>query len=222
MIRLMIVEDDDVIRDELKLLLENHGYEVCVVDNFHNVSEQILKSEADLVLLDVNLPEKSGLTIVSEVRKTSEVPVIFVTSQNTSMDELNCIMMGGDDYISKPYNVPILIARIQALLRRTKKQSSSSHILEHKGLSFDVVRGKIRVGDQEEELSKTELKIIYYLIEHRGEIVPRMDLIDYLWENQVYIDDNTLSVNVTRLRTKLANLGLTSYIETKRGMGYRI
>lgn len=218
----MVVEDDVNIRFELKMILEHALYEVILVETFLDVRNQILNAKPDVVLLDLNLPFESGLMICTQLRKESDVPVIFVTSCNTSMDELNCITMGGDDYISKPYNAPILLARIASLLKRSQKATASDHVLTHRHLTLDVLGAKVKYNGQEVELSKNELKILYYLYQHVDQFVSRMDLVEYLWDNQIFIDDNTLSVNVTRIRSKLQSIGMDDFIETKRGLGYKI
>lgn len=223
MARIVVVEDDECIRDELIRLLCNSSYDALSLKTFDNASGDIMKLNPDLVLMDVNLPGTNGLNICDEIRKDSNVPIIFVTSNNTSMDELNCIMRGGDDYIAKPYQIPILFARISAVLRRTmNSEGANKNRLSYKGITLDVTRAEVEYNDKTVELTRNELKILYYLFDNRNEIVSRADLIDYLWDNEVFIDDNTLSVNVTRIRNKLEEIGITDLIETKRGMGYRI
>lgn len=220
MYKIAIVEDEHMILSELKTILENALYKVVVIDKFDNVAKQILNQDLDLVLLDINLPNKNGLEICMDIRKASNIPIIFVTSKNTSMDELNCITLGGDDYISKPYNPPILLARISSILKRTKK--SSENTITHKGVVLDVLNATIEYNNQSVELSKTEVKILYYLFLNKNKIVDRISLIEYLWDNQSFIDDNTLSVNITRIRNKLSDIGVNDFIETKRGLGYKI
>jgi len=221
MYKITIVEDDDEIREELKLLLQNSGYEVNTISEFENVDRQIIESQAHLVLLDINLPNKSGYEICSKVRAKSKVPIIFVTSKNNSMDELKGIMLGADDYIEKPYNVPILLARIQNLLNRVYQTEEISKI-EHKGIILDVLKSTVKYDDKEEELTKTELKTLHYMFTNKDKIIPRADIINFLWDNGVYADDNSLSVIVTRLREKLKEMGVENLIETKRGQGYKI
>ena len=222
-INILIIEDELNIRKELKMFLENAEYQVNVIDDFHHVVHQIQTKKPDLVLLDINLPNESGLSICSDLRKTSDIPIIFVTSKNTSIDELNCIMLGGDDYIAKPYNAPILLARIAAVLKRTKHiEKKEDEKITYKGLTLDVLAGTIYFENMEIELTKNELKILYYLFAHRNMLVPRVDIIEYLWDNQVFIDDNTLSVNITRIRNKLKQIGIEDFIETKRGLGYKV
>lgn len=231
---IVIIEDEPAIRQELKQLLENALYQVTAVETFDNVASAILEQDADLVLLDLNLPGESGFEICSKVRAVSEVPVIFLTSRTDSMDELTGMLKGGDDYITKPFQPPILLARIAAVLKRTAKSTEKEPSkLVHNGVALDLARACIRnISDEssepekfkvtEIELTKNELKILHNLFLHKGEIVPRMDLIEYLWDNQVFIDDNTLSVNMTRIRGKLEQIGVCNFIETKRGMGYKI
>ncbi len=222
MYKITIVEDDNEIREELKILLQNSGYEVNVLVNFENVEQQIFKTEAHLILLDVNLPYENGYEICSKIRLKSKVPIIFVTSKNQSMDELNGILRGGDDYIEKPYHVPILLARIQTLLNRVYSDKKTESILTYKGITLDLLRSKIKYENQETELTKTELKTLYYLFKHTDQIIARMDLIDYLWDHEIYADDNSLSVIITRIREKLKEIGVENIIETKRGQGYKL
>lgn len=223
MYQIMIVEDDENIRKELRTLLTNSLYEVTLVDVFQEVAEQIFMTSPDLVLLDLNLPGEDGLRICSKVREKSDIPIIFVTGQNTTMEELNCITIGGDDFITKPYCAPILLARIAAVLKRSTKRSKASiPVILYRDVVLDIVAGTLSHEKKQVDLSKTEMKILHYLMEHKEQIVPRADLIDYLWDNQVYIDDNTLSVNMTRIRTKLEQIGVSDFIETKRGMGYKV
>lgn len=221
--KLLIVEDEETIRRELEIYLAAAGYKVALIQDFSNMVEEILSENPDLVLLDVNLPGASGLEICEQIRKTSQVPIIFVTGNNTSMDELNCILRGGDDYVSKPYQLPVLMARIAAVLRRTLgNMDTDSMKLEYKGVLLDIASAQISKGIHKRELTKNELKILHCLYLHSGEIVSRMDMIDFLWDNEVFIDDNTLSVNITRIRKKLKEIGVPEFIETKRGLGYRI
>lgn len=222
MYKIMIVEDDIEIREELKILLQNNGYEVKVVTDFENVEIQILEEQCHLILLDINLPNKSGYEICSKIRTKSKIPIIFVTSRNSSMDELNGIMLGGDDYIEKPYNVPVLLARIQNLLNRVYPKEQKSSKVEYKGITLDILKSQIKYNDKEIELTKTEIKTLYYLLKNTDRIIARTEIIDYLWDNEVYADDNSLSVVITRLREKLKKIGVEHLIETKRGQGYKL
>lgn len=221
--KLFIVEDEENIRRELESYLSGCGYQVTSIKNFSNAAEEALAENPDLILMDVKLPGANGLSICEQIRRKSQIPIIFVTGNNTSMDELNCILRGGDDYISKPYQLPVLMARIGAVLKRTLRQSGEmSKYPEYKGVVLDAGAAQISKGAEKRELTKNELKILNCLYQHQGEIVSRADLIDYLWDNEVFIDDNALSVNITRIRNKLREIGAPEFIETKRGLGYRI
>lgn len=177
MYKIMIVEDDIEIREELKILLQNNGYEVKVVTNFENIEKQILEEQCHLILLDINLPNKSGYEICSKIRTKSKLPIIFVTSRNSSMDELNGIMLGGDDYIEKPYNVPVLLARIQNLLNRVYPKEQKSSKVEYKGITLDILKSQIKYNDKEIELTKTEIKTLYFLLKNTDRIIPRTEII---------------------------------------------
>lgn len=181
----------------------------------------LYKIKPDMILLDINLPEKNGFAICREIRIFSRLPVIFLTARDTSMDELEALMTGGDDFITKPYKAPILLARIHNLLSRCREQQKIS-MLEWAGVILDLGASRLSYGERHVELGKNEQKILCKLFENAGNIVPREVLMDYLWDNQIYIDDNTLSVNVRRLREKLSAVGLSEFIRTKRGMGYQI
>ncbi len=222
MYKIIIVEDDKEIREELKILLENSGHQVKLVTEFENVAQKIIDEQAHLVLLDINLPNKSGYEICSKIRTKSNIPIIFVTSRNNSMDELKGIMLGGDDYIEKPYNVPILLARIQNLLNRTYQKENKESKIEYKGVVLDILKSTIKYQEKEIELTKTEIKTLYFLLQNKDIIVPRADIINYLWDNEVYADDNSLSVIITRIREKIKELGIDNFIETKRGQGYKL
>ena len=227
--QIIIVEDEENIRKELKQLLQNAMYEVTTIESFSDVAGQITRMEPmpDLVLLDLNLPEESGFAICTKIREYSEIPVIFLTSRTDSMDELTGILKGADDYITKPFNAPILLARIANVLKRAAKKDVVDAAkdllqLEHKGVVLNLSAGTIEHAGKREELTKNELKILHFLYQRPGEIVPRVEIIEYLWDNEAFIDDNTLSVNMTRIRGKLLEIGVEDFIETRRGMGYRI
>lgn len=219
---ILIVEDEPAIRQELRLLLENALYQVTALDVFEDVAADVLKIGPDLVLLDLNLPGESGFDICTKIRSASEVPIIFVTSRTDSMDELTGLMKGGDDYITKPFQAPILLAHIAAVLKRTVRVESESSKMLHKDVELDLAKGCLSFREQAVELTKNELKIMHDLFQNKGNIVSRADLIEYLWDNQVFIDDNTLSVNITRIRGKLEQIGVQDFIRTKRGLGYYI
>ena len=225
MTKIIIVEDDGMIRQELQRFLSGEGYEVFCVEEFGSgqaMAGCICQAAPQLVLLDVNLPGVDGLRICDELRARSEVPVIFVTGNNTSMDELNCMMRGDDDFIAKPYELPVLLIHIRAVLRRTMGEKKKSSEYQYKGVTFDVASGMISGGGKRQMLTRNEMLILGYLFKYQGKIVSRTKLIDYLWDHEIFIDDNTLSVNVTRLRAKLAGIGAEDFIETRRGLGYII
>ena len=221
--RIALIEDEPAIRQELTLLLQNALYEVTALHDFANAASAALAASPDLILLDIKLPGASVFDICTEVRAVSDVPILFLTSQTSAADELNGMLKGGDDYITKPFHPPILLARIAAVLKRTKKAGARElNKLEYKGVVLDIARGSIGYQGSHCELTKNEFKILHYLFQNTGRIIPRIELIEYLWDNQVFIDDNALSVNMTRLRGKLEHLGVQNFVETKRGMGYRL
>lgn len=221
--RIALIEDEPAIRQELTLLLQNALYDVTALRDFANAASAALAASPDLILLDIKLPGASGFDICTEVRAVSDVPILFLTSQTSAADELNGMLKGGDDYITKPFHPPILLARIAAVLKRTKKAGARElNKLEYKGVVLDIARGSIGYQGGHCELTKNEFKILHYLFQNTGRIIPRIELIEYLWDNQVFIDDNALSVNMTRLRGKLEHLGVQNFVETKRGMGYRL
>lgn len=217
---IMIVEDDPVIREELAFLLENESYQVLSVSDFETIPEQVRSACPDLVLLDLGLPGRDGLSLCAAIRKTA--PVIVITSRTSALDELQALNLGSDDYVTKPYNIPVLLARIKAVLRRNGGGGAEPDILKAAGLLLSLTKGIVSANGQEAELTRNELKILACLMTHAGKIVPRADLIEALWDSQIYIDDNTLSVNVTRLRSKLEGLGMPGVIKTRRGMGYQL
>ena len=221
MAKIMIIEDDPAIREELSLLLENEGYPVTVVTDFSDVPGQVLAAAPGLILLDLGLPGRDGMALCLDIRKVSRTPVIFVTSRDSASDELRALSLGGDDYITKPYNIPVLLARIRAVLRRAGGPAEPD-TLEAGGLTLHLTWGTAAAEGGSAELTRNELKILAYLMAHAGQIVSRADLIDALWDSQIYIDDNTLSVNMTRLRAKLEEIGLPGFIKTRRGMGYQL
>lgn len=219
---ILIVEDEPVIRQELKLLLENALYQVTALNEFEDAAAEVLEFCPDLVLLDLNLPGESGFDVCTKIRSVSEVPIIFVTCRTDSMDELTGLMKGGDDYITKPFQAPILLAHIAAVLKRTVRGGKELTKFVHREVELDIAKGILSFRDQAAELTKNELKIMHYLFRNKGNIVSRANLIEYLWDNQVFIDDNTLSVNMTRIRAKLEQAGIHDFIRTKRGLGYYI
>ncbi|MEG1481225.1 response regulator transcription factor [Clostridium sp.] len=220
MYNITIVEDSETIREELKKLLSKYGYNINTPTDFENIIEEVHNSKPDLVLLDVNLPYFDGYHICREIRKNSAVPIIIVTSRDSEMDELMSMNLGADDFVTKPYNTQILLVRIEALLRRSYGKEEKSNKLSYKNFELDLLKGIIICNDQSLEITKNEMKILSYMIEHKGEIVSREQLMEHLWNSDYYVDDNTLSVNVTRIRKKLQEMGIENVIETRRGLGY--
>lgn len=220
--KIMIIEDDPAIQDELVLLLQYEGYDTFAVTDFTKIADQTGRYCPDLILLDIGLPGQDGFSLCTKLRKSFSAPIIFVTSLDSGQDEVRALSLGGDDYITKPYSVPVLLARIKAVLRRDSKTARSADALTACGLQLQLAKGTVSSDTGSVILTRNELRILACLMEHTGEIVSRADLIDMLWDHQIYIDDNTLSVNVTRLRTKLAEIGQPDLIHTRRGMGYQL
>lgn len=220
MSKIMIIEDEVTIREELKVFLTRYGYEVLVPDDFSNIIDYVKSKNPNLILLDINLPIFDGYYICREIRKFSEVPIIIVTSRDSDVDELMSMNLGADDFITKPYNTQILLARIESILKRVYRNSTVQDVLEYGDMKLNLSNGTIVYNDKVIELTKNELKILSYLIKNRGKIVSRESLINYLWNCEMFIDDNTLSVNITRIRKKLEEIGLSNIIETRRGLGY--
>lgn len=219
--KILIVEDDPVIRTQLKNLLIGNGYEAETVTDFQNVMEQVKSFAPHLALLDIKLPGDDGFMICSQIRAVSDMPVIFVTGSSTDMDELNSIMLGGDAFLTKPYNTAILLAKTDALLKRVYG-AGQKEILAWNGARLHLESGFIEYGGKRAELTKNEGKILYYLFKNAGKICSRNEIIDFLWDSQLYVDDNTLSVNMTRIREKLAGIGLTDFVRTKHRQGYML
>lgn len=222
MTKIMIIEDDITIREELKIFLNRYGYEISAPDEFQNIIDLIKGEAPNLILLDINLPIFDGYYICREIRKFSDVPIIIVTSRDSDVDELMSMNLGADDFVTKPYNTQILLARIESILKRAYKSSVVQDVLEYKEMKLNLSNGTVTYDSQTIEITKNELKILSYLIKNKGKIVSREKLMNYLWDCEMFIDDNTLSVNVTRIRKKLEEIGLKNVIETRRGLGYII
>lgn len=218
--KIIIIEDTEVIREELRTFLENYGYEVEVPTNFNNIIEYVRDTSANLILLDINLPVFDGYYICREIRKFSDIPIVIVTSRDSELDELMSMNLGADDFITKPYNTQILVARIAAILKRAKTKNKESDMLTYNNLSLNILNGTISSDRKSLEITKNELKILSYLMKNKQRIVSREELMEYLWESEFFVDDNTLSVNITRLRKKLEDIGVKNAIETRRGLGY--
>lgn len=219
--KILVVEDDEKLREELEIFLNKNGYQTESLKTFENTIEDILKISPELVLLDINLPNADGEYICKEIRKKSQVPIIIITSRDNEIDELISINNGADHYITKPFNIQILLAKIGSLLRRTNIGITQDKI-EHKEFTLNLSKSTIEKGDKIIELTKNEFRIIKYLIQNKERIVSREEIMESLWESESFIDDNTLTVNMTRLRNKLEEIGIKDIIETKRGQGYII
>ncbi len=218
--KILIVEDDKKIRKELEAFLIKNGFIVKALEKFDNTVEDILKEKSDLVLLDINLPFVDGEFVCKEIRKTSDVPIIMVTSRDSEIDELLSLNYGADQYVTKPYNIQILLAKINGLLKRNKKQNKTLEEIDCGEFSLNIYERVIKKDNKKIDLTKNEYTILYYLSINRNKLVSRDEIMDYLWESEEFIDDNTLSVNIKRLRNKLEELGLIDVIETRRGQGY--
>lgn len=215
--KIMIVEDDEVIKDELSELLKNSSYLVESVKNFEKAKEEIFKYNPDLILLDINIPYLNGELLLKEIRKESSVPVIMVTSKSGEIDEALSITYGVDDYITKPYNPTILLLRIQNIFKRINQNNNA---LKYKDIIVDLNKSELKKDDKVLVLTKNEMIIFSYLLNNKEKIVSRDELMTYLWNNEEYINDNALTVNISRLRSKLSNFGYENIIETRKGQGY--
>ncbi|KAB3530289.1 response regulator transcription factor [Alkaliphilus pronyensis] len=221
--KIMIVEDEPTIRDMLGESIRKWGYETIIFDDFNQVLEVFLKEKPHLVLMDINLPVFDGFHWCNKIRDVSKVPIIFISSRNTPMDMVMSMNMGGDDFIQKPFYEEVLIAKIKALLRRTYSYTETiSTIIEHDGIMLNLNNGDVYYDDQKAELTKNEFKILNILMQNKGSVVSREKIMRSLWEDESFVDDNTLTVNIARIRKKLTDLGKENYIATMKGEGYII
>lgn len=217
--KIMIIEDNKKIRDELCVFLSRNGYECEAPEDFEDIIRNILSSEPHLLLLDINLPVFDGYHICREIRKESEVPIIVVTSRDTELDELVAMNLGADDFVTKPYNTQILLARIETVLRRAYRETKQERLVCG-DLIINPSKSSFEYAGRSTELTRNEIKILTCLFEKKGGIVSRDELMRFLWDSELFVDDNTLTVNMTRLRRKLEEAGLSGVIETRRGQGY--
>lgn len=222
MYRIFIIEDDPVIAESIEHELNKWDYEVAIAKDFSNIMENFLEVSPHLVLLDIGLPLHSGFYWCAEIRKVSKVPVIFISSSGDDMSLVRAIHQGGDDFIAKPFDLAVLMAKVQALLRRTYDFGVSSFTLIYKGVQLELEEGTLWVEGEKLMLTGNELQILKVLMENKGRIVSREALMRNLWESESFIDDNTLTVNITRLRKKLDDAGLAGMIKTKKGAGYMV
>lgn len=219
--RIFIVEDEKKLRDEVSTLLERNGYKCFTSDDYLNIIRDILDLHPDLILLDLNLPVYDGFYICKEIRNQSEIPIIVLTSSQSDLDELDVLNLGADDFINKPFNPRILLARISSVLKRTSGKSKSI-IVSHNGAVLDVLKSKVSHHDKSIELTRNELGILKVLMDNKGNIIPRNEIISSLWDMAEFVEDSTLTVNINRLRKKLEDIGLKDYLITKRGQGYMV
>ena len=222
MFTIMIIDDNEQLQNEIGNLLTINGYSVLKPKAFNKISQIVKENSPELILLDINLPNDDGFKICTEIRSFSKVPIIFITSRNTNIDELMAITLGGDDFITKPYNTQILLARINALIKRAYPNESNLDIIEYNGLKLNILTSTIEHNGNSKELTKNELKILYYLLINKEKIVSRVEIMEYLWDSSMFVNDNTLTVNITRIRNKIEEIGLKDFIKTKRGQGYII
>lgn len=222
MYRILIVEDDMGIASAMKKQIEMWDLEARCVENFRDVMSEFSEFNPQLVLLDISLPFYNGYYWCTEIRKFSKVPIIFVSSASDNMNIVMAMNMGGDDFIEKPFDLNVVTAKVQAMLRRAYSFQGNLNVLEHQGLLLNLNDGIVSYKEKKTELTKNEFKILQVLMEHAGKIVTREELMTALWESDAFVDDNTLTVNVTRLRRKLAELAAVEFIKTKKGIGYII
>jgi two-component system, OmpR family, response regulator protein BraR/BceR len=222
MYKILIVEDDMVIAKTVKTHLESWGYEVEYIIDFHNVMSHFVSYDPQLVLLDISLPFVNGFTLCNEIRKLSKVPIIFISSASDNMNIVMAISMGGDDFIAKPFDLTILTSKVQALLRRTYDFTGQTNLLEHRGAIVNTSDATLTYNGQKIDLTKNDQKILHVLLENKGKTVSRDVLMTRLWETDSFIDDNTLTVSINRLRKKLEAIGLHDFIKTKKGLGYLV
>lgn len=223
MFKIMIVEDDVALKNQIYEGLSRWGHNVYKIENLENVIEEFKIFNPQLLLLDINLPFYDGFHWCNEIRKFSQIPIIFISSRNSNMDVIMGVNLGADDYIQKPFSIDVLVAKVNALLRRTYNFSdNSSDKIVHNGVTLDLSTAIISFNNKSIELTKNEIKILHELMKHKSQIVSRDKLMKKLWDNDWFVDDNTLTVNINRIRSKLKDIGLENFIETKRGLGYII
>lgn len=222
MYKILIIEDDHAVSSALASLVDSWGFEAIRLENFEKITEQVEQIGPDLILMDLHLPRQNGFYWTGEIRKTSSVPIIFISSADESMNIVTALNQGADDYVTKPFDTTVLVSKIQALLRRAFAYSNRSDFLEHKGVRLDTGSNEVSFEGRTIELSKNEAKILRTLLENKGRIVHREVLMEVLWKTDCYIDENTLSVNVNRLRHKLEGVHLYDFIQTRKGIGYMV
>ena len=222
MYRILIVEDDSTIAEELKRHLEGWDHETVIAEDFKNIMAEFTRVEPDLVLLDIGLPFYNGFYWCSQIRQVSDVPIIFISSASDNMNIVMAMNMGGDEFIEKPFDLHVVTAKVQALLRRAYSYRGSASLMEYRGCILNLADATVTYQNRKTDLTKNEFKIFQCLLENAGKIVTRDEIIARLWESDAFIDENTLTVNVARLRKKLAQIGLEEAVVTKKGIGYMV
>lgn len=222
MYKILIIEDDQIIGKSLKNHLSKWEFEAEEIIDFHHILDEFVRVDPQLILMDISLPFFNGYHWCTEIRKISKVPIIFISSSSDNMNIVMAMNMGGDDFIAKPFDLSVVVAKIQALLRRTYSFQGQVNLLEHKGAIINLGDATITYEDQKVELSKNEFKTLQVLLENKGKVVSRDIIMKRLWDSDCFVDDNTLTVNITRLRKKLDEAGLKDFIVTKKGIGYLI
>ncbi len=222
MYKILVVEDDRVIADSIQTYMNSWGYDTICVCDFREVMQEFVSAGPQLVLMDISLPFYNGYHWCEEIRKVSQVPIIFISSASDNMNIVMAISRGGDDFIAKPFDLEILAAKVQALMRRTYSMGGQTAVMEYAGVMLNLNDTTVYYQGNSLELTKNEFRILQVLFEHGGKVVSREAIMTRLWESDSYIDDNTLTVNMTRIRKKLEAIGLKDFIVTKKGMGYRI
>lgn len=220
--KILIVEDDAVIAQEIARHLENWGMQTVIVQDLSQVMKEFARERPHLVLMDISLPFYNGYYWCSEIRKVSSVPVIFLSSASENMNIVMAMNMGGDDFIAKPFDFSVLLAKVQAMLRRTYAFAGQTNLLEYRGVILNLSNTSLEINGESVELTKNEFRILQLLFERRGDIVTREEIMKHLWDGDCFVDDNTLAVNMVRLRKKLQEKGLEQFITTKKGLGYRL
>ena len=220
MYRILIIEDDDIIAKNIATHFKRWNYETMRIIDFKNIMEEFLKFDPQLVLLDIGLPFYNGFYWCQEIRKISKVPILFLSSMNDNMNIVMAMNMGGDEFIEKPFDLNVLTAKVQALLRRSYSFQGNGNVLEYEGMILNLNDASFSYKEKNVSLTKNEFRILQMLMENAGKIIARDDIIARLWESDEFIDDNTLTVNVARLRKKIENAGMDNWIRTKKGIGY--
>ena len=220
MYKILLIEDDIDLAKEISIALEKWGFKVDLINNFENIIEEFIEKNPEVALLDVNLPLYNGFYWCEKIREISKTPIIFLSSRDSDMDLIMGINNGGDDYITKPFSIDVLVTKINAIIRRVYNYNKSNNILGYKDLIFDVEKGIIKYNDKSTELTKNEIKIFTLLLKNKDKVVSRESLMMSLWDSDEFVTDNALTVNINRLRSKIKELGIEDFIKTKKGIGY--